>query len=299
MSNGTAGTLLVAGTGIGRTDDASPRLAAALAAAPVIAAEDTRRVRRLAADLGVRLAGRVVSYYDAVETARTPGLIGDLRAGLDVLLVTDAGMPAVSDPGYRLVAAAAAAGLPVRVLPGPSAVTAALAVSGLPSDRFCFEGFLPRKAGERARRLASLAGEPRTMVFFESRRRTGDTLRELAAAFGAGRAAVLCRELTKTHEEIRRGPLGELAAGVAGVAGEAAGDGEPAAPVLGEITLVVAGAPEGAAQGTVAEAAEEVARREQAGASRRDAVAAVAAERGLRRREVYNAVVHAEPPAPR
>lgn len=301
MGNGTAGTLLVAGTGIGRTDDASPRLAAALAAAPVIAAEDTRRVRRLAADLGVRLAGRVVSYYDAVEAARTPGLIGDLRAGLDVLLVTDAGMPAVSDPGYRLVAAAAAAGLPVRVLPGPSAVTAALAVSGLPSDRFCFEGFLPRKAGERARRLASLAGEPRTMVFFESRRRIGDTLAELAAAFGAGRAAVLCRELTKTHEEIRRGGLGDLAAGVAGEPGAEAGGagaGGAGGPVLGEITLVVAGAAGGAAQGTVAEAAAEVARREQAGVSRRDAVAAVAAERGLRRREVYNAVVQPGLPAP-
>jgi 16S rRNA (cytidine1402-2'-O)-methyltransferase len=305
MGNGTAGTLLVAGTGIGRTDDASPRLAAALAAAPVIAAEDTRRVRRLAADLGVRLAGRVVSYYDAVEAARTPGLIGDLRAGLDVLLVTDAGMPAVSDPGYRLVAAAAAAGLPVRVLPGPSAVTAALAVSGLPSDRFCFEGFLPRKAGERARRLASLAAEPRTMVFFESRRRIGDTLGELAAAFGAGRAAVLCRELTKTHEEIRRGGLGDLAAGVAGEPADVAAAGAGGAgasgaggPVLGEITLVVAGAADGAAQGTVAEAAAEVARREQAGVSRRDAVAAVAAERGLRRREVYNAVVQPGLPAP-
>jgi 16S rRNA (cytidine1402-2'-O)-methyltransferase len=297
MGNGTAGTLLVAGTGIGRPDDASPRLAAALAAAPVIAAEDTRRVRRLAADLGVRLAGRVVSYYDAVEAARTPGLIGDLRAGLDVLLVTDAGMPAVSDPGYRLVAAAAAAGLPVRVLPGPSAVTAALAVSGLPSDRFCFEGFLPRKAGERARRLASLAAEPRTMVFFESRRRILNTLGELAAAFGAGRAAVLCRELTKTHEEIRRGGLGDLAAGVAGEAGDA-GAGGGGGPVLGEITLVVAGAADDAAQGTVAEAAAEVARREQAGVSRRDAVAAVAAERGLRRREVYNAVVQPGLPAP-
>jgi 16S rRNA (cytidine1402-2'-O)-methyltransferase len=294
MGNGTAGTLLVAGTGIGRTDDASPRLAAALAEAPVIAAEDTRRVRRLAADIGVRIAGRVVSYYDAVESARTPGLIADLLAGLDVLLVTDAGMPAVSDPGYRLVAAAAAAGVAVRVLPGPSAVTAALAVSGLPSDRFCFEGFLPRKAGERARRVASLADEPRTMVFFESRRRVGVLLSEMAAAFGADRAAVLCRELTKTHEEIRRGTLGELAAGVAG----GAGGGEASGPVLGEITLVVAGAAEGGAQGTVAEAAAEVARREQAGVSRRDAVAAVAAERGLRRREVYNAVVQPGLPAP-
>ena len=299
MGNGSAGRLLVAGTGIGRTDDAPPRLAAALAAAPVIAAEDTRRVRRLAADLGVRLAGRVVSYYDAVEAARTPGLIEDLRAGLDVLLVTDAGMPAVSDPGYRLVAAAATAGLPVRVLPGPSAVTAALAVSGLPSDRFCFEGFLPRKAGERARRVASLADEPRTMVFFESRRRVGVLLSELAAAFGADRAAVLCRELTKTHEEIRRGTLGELAAGVAGEAGGAeAGGAEASGPVLGEITLVVAGAAEGGAQGTVAEAAAEVARREQAGTSRRDAIEAVAAERGLRRREVYNAVVQPDLPAP-
>jgi 16S rRNA (cytidine1402-2'-O)-methyltransferase len=294
MGNGTAGTLLVAGTGIGRPDDAPPRLAAALAEAPVIAAEDTRRVRRLAADIGVRIAGRVVSYYDAVESARTPRLIADLLAGLDVLLVTDAGMPAVSDPGYRLVAAAAAAGVAVRVLPGPSAVTAALAVSGLPSDRFCFEGFLPRKAGERARRVASLADEPRTMVFFESRRRVGVLLSEMAAAFGADRAAVLCRELTKTHEEIRRGTLGELAAGVAG----GAGGGEASGPVLGEITLVVAGAAEGGAQGTVAEAAAEVARREQAGVSRRDAVAAVAAERGLRRREVYNAVVQPGLPAP-
>ena len=299
MGNGTAGTLLVAGTGIGRSDDAPPRLAAALAEAPVIAAEDTRRVRRLAADIGVRIAGRVVSYYDAVESARTPGLIADLLAGLDVLLVTDAGMPAVSDPGYRLVAAAAAAGVAVRVLPGPSAVTAALAVSGLPSDRFCFEGFLPRKAGERARRVASLADEPRTMVFFESRRRVGVLLSELAAAFGADRAAVLCRELTKTHEEIRRGTLGELAAGVAGVAGGAeAGGAEASGPVLGEITLVVAGAAEGGAQGTVAEAAAEVARREQAGTSRRDAIEAVAAERGLRRREVYNAVVQPDLPAP-
>jgi len=302
MGNGTAGTLLVAGTGIGRTDDASPRLAAALAAAPVIAAEDTRRVRRLAADLGVRLAGRVVSYYDAVEAARTPGLIEDLRAGLDVLLVTDAGMPAVSDPGYRLVAAAATAGLPVRVLPGPSAVTAALAVSGLPSDRFCFEGFLPRKAGERSRRVASLADEPRTMVFFESRRRVGALLTELAAAFGADRAAVLCRELTKTHEEIRRGGLGDLAAGVAGEAGGAGGAAASGAaasgPVLGEITLVVAGAAGGGPQGTVEEAAAEVARRERAGISRRDAVAAVAAERGLRRREVYNAVVQPGLPGP-
>jgi 16S rRNA (cytidine1402-2'-O)-methyltransferase len=302
VGDGATGTLLVAGNGIGRPDDASPRLAAALAVAPVIAAEDTRRVRRLAADLGVRLEGRIVSYYDAVEASRTPGLIAELRAGRDVLLITDAGMPAVSDPGYRLVAAAVAAGAGVRVLPGPSAVTAALAVSGLPSDRFCFEGFLPRKAGDRARRLAGLAAEPRTMVFFESRRRIGPALAELAEAFGADRPAVLCRELTKTHEEIRRGGLGALAAGAgaASAVSEASEVSEdPGTPVLGEVTLVVAGAPAGSGQGTAEEAAAEVARREEAGSSRRDAITAVAAERGLRRREVYNAVVSPDQPEPK
>lgn len=224
-----SGTLTVAAVPIGRPGDASPRLADALATTAVVAAEDTRRVRRLAAALGVELAGRVVSYYDAVERSREAVLLAALRDGHDVLLVTDAGMPAVSDPGYRLVAAAAAAGARVTVLPGPSAVTAALAVSGLPSDRFCFEGFPPRKAGERARRLAGLAAEPRTMVFFESPRRAAATLAELARAFGPGRRAVACRELTKTYEEIRRGTLGELAAWATG-------------GVLGEVTLVVEGA---------------------------------------------------------
>ena len=159
-----------------------------------------------------------------------PGLLAELTAGHDVLLVTDAGMPGISDPGYRLVAAAAQAGIRVSVLPGPSAVTAALAVSGLPSDRFCFEGFPPRRAGERARRFAELAAEPRTLVFFESRRRLAATLAGLAEAFGPGRPAVVCRELTKTHEEVRRGTLGELAAWA------------QTGP-LGEITIVVAGAP--------------------------------------------------------
>jgi 16S rRNA (cytidine1402-2'-O)-methyltransferase len=228
VKSGGRGTLTVAAAPIGQPRDASGRLAAALAGADVIAAEDTRRVRRLAADLGVTLAGRIVSYYDSVERARVPGLLAALRDGSDVLLVTDAGMPGVSDPGYRLVAGAAAEGLPVTVLPGPSAVTAAVAVSGLPSDRFCFEGFPPRRAGERERRFAELAAEPRTLVFFESPRRIAATLAELAAAFGAGRRAVVCRELTKTHEEIRRGTLGELAEWAA-------------AGTLGEITLVVAG----------------------------------------------------------
>jgi 16S rRNA (cytidine1402-2'-O)-methyltransferase len=282
----STGTLTLAAAPIGRPEDASARLAAALAQAPVVAAEDTRRLRRLAATLGAELAGRVVSYFEGNEARRSAELLDELRSGHDVLLVTDAGMPGVSDPGYRLTAAAAAEGIRVTVLPGPSAVTAALAVSGLPTDRFSFEGFPPRKAGERARRFAELASERRTMVFFESPRRTGATLAELAQAFGAERRAVVCRELTKTHEEIRRDTL-------AGLADWAAGE------VRGEVTLVVAGAPEGTGAGraagdpaqAVAEAVSEVGRRVADGSSRRDAIAAVAAEAGLPRRVVYDAVV--------
>jgi 16S rRNA (cytidine1402-2'-O)-methyltransferase len=224
-----AGVLTLAAVPIGRAEDASPRLAAELARAAVIAAEDTRRVRWLASSLSITLSARVVSYYDAVETRRAAELVATLQAGQDVLLVTDAGMPGISDPGYRLVAAAAAAGLRVTALPGPSAVTTALAVSGLPTDRFCFEGFPPRRPGERQRRFAELAGDQRTQVYFESARRLARTLAELEATHGPDRQAVVCRELTKTHEEIRRGTVAELAAW--------AGSG----PVRGEITLVVAG----------------------------------------------------------
>jgi 16S rRNA (cytidine1402-2'-O)-methyltransferase len=220
-----------------------------------------------------------------VEQRKTAGLVDELTAGHDVLLVTDAGMPAVSDPGYRLVAAAVAAGVRVTALPGPSAVTAALAVSGLPSDRFCFEGFLPRRGGERTRRLAELAGQPRTMVFFESPRRLAATLAELAKALGDQRGAVVCRELTKTHEEIRRGTLAELAAWASG-------------GVLGEITLIVSGAPQTAGPdgGEMAAATAEVAGRVAAGVSRKDAIAAVAAERGLRRNALYRCVIDSGSP---
>ena len=281
LSGNEAGTLMIAAAPIGRPQDASPRLAAALAEVPVVAAEDTHRVRRLASALGVRVTGRVVSYWDNVEAKRVPGLLAELAAGNDVLVVTDAGMPGVSDPGYRLVAAAAEAGIRVTVLPGPSAVTAALAVSGLPSDRFCFEGFLPRRAGEQARRLAELSAERRTLIFFESPRRLAATLSGLADAFGAGRRAVVCRELTKTHEEVRRGTLAELAAWA-----------EPGQ--LGEITIVVAGLsrerhadPEQAAP----EAAAAVAALEREGLPRKAAIAEVARELGLRKREVYDAVL--------
>jgi 16S rRNA (cytidine1402-2'-O)-methyltransferase len=224
-----AGILTLAGVPIGRVEDAPARLAAELQSAGVIAAEDTRRLRRLAGALGVRLAGRVISYYDVIEARRAAELVAELEAGTNVLVVTDAGMPGISDPGYRLVAAAAAAGIRVTAVPGPSAVTTALAVSGLPTDRFCFEGFPPRKPGERARRFADLAADTRTQVFFESPRRLASTLAELERSHGADRAAVVCRELTKVHEEIRRGTLAELASWA--VSGG----------VRGEITLVVAG----------------------------------------------------------
>jgi 16S rRNA (cytidine1402-2'-O)-methyltransferase len=223
----------------------------------------------------------VVSYYDDVESRRAPALLAELADGHDILLITDAGMPGVSDPGYRLVAAAAAAGLRVTVLPGPSAVTTALVISGLPSDRFVFEGFPPRKAGERSRRFAELAAEPRTLVFFESPRRVGATLAELAAAFGVDRRAAVCRELTKTHEEVLRGSLGELA--------ERLAEG-----VLGEVTLVVAGASQLPEPVLEADAVAEVRARVLGGASRRDAVAAVAAELGVRKRDLYAAVVKDE-----
>src|SRR6187402_2079487 len=229
MIGAMSGTLVLAATPIGRVEDASPRLARELAEADVVAAEDTRRLKRLTSELGVTVGGRVVSYFEGNESQRTPALLEELEAGHRVLLVTDAGMPSVSDPGYRLVAAAVAAGVPVTAVPGPSAVLTALAVSGLPVDRFCFEGFLPRKAGERSRRLAALAREERTMVFFEAPHRTEAALTAMADALGSDRAAAVCRELTKTHEEVRRGPLAELAAWAA--------DG-----IRGEVTIVVAGA---------------------------------------------------------
>src|SRR5215468_3623756 len=273
------GRVILAAAPLGDVRDASARLSAALAAAPVIAAEDTRRVRRLCTDLGVTPSGRLLSFFDANESARLPSLLSELRAGEDVLVVTDAGMPSVSDPGYRLVEAAIAEGIDVTVLPGPSAVTAALAVSGLPVDRFCFEGFLPRRAGERRRTLASLAAEPRTLVFFEAPHRLAASLADLASAFGADRPAAVCRELTKTYEEIRRGSLEELAAW--------AESGEP----KGEITLVVGGALPDNSRPTDEVLLAAVADRVGAGASRKDAIASVAVEFGVGRREVYNLVV--------
>ena len=273
--------LVLGGAPLGQPGDVGPRLREAMATADVLAVEDTRRLHRLAADLVVTLTGRVVTFHESVERARLPGLVEALAAGATVLLLTDAGMPSVSDPGYTLVRAAIDAGVPVTAVPGPSAVTTALALSGLPVDRFCFEGFLPRKAGERRSKLAALAGEPRTMVFFESPHRLADALADAVAAFGPEREAVVCRELTKTYEEIRRGPLAELAAWAA--------DG-----VKGEITLVVAGATPALVQLDAAELAAAVAAEESAGADRKEAIRAVMARTGLPRRTVYDAVLAAK-----
>lgn len=273
------GVLVLAGTPIGQAGDAPPRLAEELAGADVVAAEDTRRLRRLTTDLGIELSGRVVSYFEGNESARTPALVEALLGGERVVLVTDAGMPSVSDPGYRLVAAAVEVGIRVTAVPGPSAVLTALAVSGLPVDRFCFEGFLPRKAGERSRRLADLGAEQRTMVFFEAPHRTQAALEAMRDVFGADRAAVVCRELTKTHEEVRRGPLGDLVAWAA--------EG-----IRGEVTIVVAGADPAAAVATdPASLRAAVAGLEESGMRRKDAIAAVAVQAGIPKRDVYQ-VVH-------
>ncbi len=274
-----AGLLAIAATPIGNTDDASPRLRRLLVEADVIAVEDTRRLIRLARALGITYTADVVSFYEAVEGARIPQLLARLTAGQTVALITDAGMPSVSDPGYRLVAAAAAAGIDITVLPGPSAVPAALAVSGLPSDRFCFEGFPPRKPGERTRWFGRLSLEPRTIVFFESPRRIGATLGAAAQVLGADRRAVVCRELTKTHEEVRRGTLAELAAWAA--------EG-----LLGEITVVVAGAPDRSPTPVQpADLAAAARAAEAAGRDRKAAIKEVAVRFGVPKREVFDAVV--------
>jgi 16S rRNA (cytidine1402-2'-O)-methyltransferase len=272
----TSGRLLLAATPLGQPSDASPRLIDALARADVVAAEDTRRVRVLARALDVAITGRLVSLYDRVEAARVPGLVDAMKAGATVLVVSDAGMPLISDPGYRLVAACVDAGVPLTCLPGPSAVTTALAVSGLPSERFCFEGFAPRKTAARRTWFASLADERRTCVFFESPRRLAACLRDAADELGGARRAVVCRELTKVHEEVVRGSLDELVAW--------AGDG-----VLGEITVVLAGATPRADLGSLVAVVENLV----AGGVRvKDACSEVAAGHpGVRTRQLYDAVL--------
>ncbi|WP_062136135.1 16S rRNA (cytidine(1402)-2'-O)-methyltransferase [Demequina aestuarii] len=273
------GRIVLAATPIGNPDDASARLRDAIAHADLIAAEDTRRLRDLARRLGVELTAELVAVHDHNEADRAVMLIDRARDGAAVLVVSDAGMPTVSDPGFRVVEAAAAGGVDVTVLPGPSAVLTALALSGLPTDRFCFEGFLPRKAGERARSLAALTSEPRTMVFFEAPHRLAESLAAMAEHWGHDRRAAVSRELTKTYEETRRGSLAELAAWALAEAPR------------GEIVVTVAGRPARAA--SMEELVAEALARVVAGERAKDAVADLAATGGVPRRELYAAVLSA------
>lgn len=275
-----SGALVLAGTPIGNLGDASARLREALATADVIAAEDTRRTRKLATGLGITLSARLVAHHEHNEAASAQELLTEVRSGNTVLVVSDAGMPTVSDPGYRVAAAAAAEGLTVTALPGPSAVLTALAVSGLPSDRFVFEGFLPRKPGQREARLRELAAEVRTMVFYEAPHRLGAMLAALSEAFGASRPAVVARELTKLHEEVLRSTVGSLAELV------------QTQGVRGEIVVVVQGAPEPEPQ-RPEDLVEEVEALVADGVRLKDAAGAVAAARGVSKRDLYESVLAA------
>ncbi|OZF56246.1 16S rRNA (cytidine(1402)-2'-O)-methyltransferase [Rhodococcus sp. 14-2470-1b] len=269
--------LILAATPMGDLGDASQRLRDALATADVVAAEDTRRTKQLASGLGVAITGKIVSFYDQVETSRLPGLVDAVRDGKSVLLVTDAGMPSVSDPGYRLVAACVDADLPVTCLPGPSAVTTALALSGLPVERFCFDGFPPRKQGGRRRFFETLAAESRACVFFEAPHRLSDCLADAVAVLGPDRRAAVCRELTKTYEEVKRGTLGELA--------DWAADG-----VRGEITVVLAGAVAVASEPE--DLIDDVEELVASGMRLKDACAQLAVD-GVSKRDLYEAVLAA------
>ncbi|WP_022894751.1 16S rRNA (cytidine(1402)-2'-O)-methyltransferase [Agromyces subbeticus] len=269
--------IILAATPIGNLGDASARLREALETTTVIASEDTRVTQRLLAGLGIANRPRLIALHEHNERQKADELV-ELAREADLLVLSDAGMPTVSDPGFPLVAAAAAAGVQVTVIPGPSAVLTALAVSGLPTDRFAFEGFLPRKAGERGRRLAELAGDRRTLLFFESPSRIAASLAALAEAFGADRPAAVCRELTKLFEEVRRGPLGELVTWAEG-------------GVRGEIVIVVGGAPE--QESNPETALERVLELAASGTRMKDAAALVAAESGLSTRDLYEAALQA------
>lgn len=269
-------TLILAGTPIGDTASVSPALLDALASAKIIVAEDTRRAIRLFERLGVKTAARLISCFDGNEEERIPELIELLTEGCDVIFITDAGMPVISDPGYRLVRAAIAADIRVTALPGPSAVLTALAVSGMPADRFCFEGFLSRKSGQRRRQLADLSDEVRTMIFFEAPHRLADFLSDAADIFGANRQAAICRELTKTYEEVKRGDLAELACWAEENA-------------RGEITVVIhGGAP---AEVNIDDALEIVAAKTEDGQKLSQAVSETARELGIRRKDLYQAAL--------
>lgn len=279
MTSEQAGIIWLAATPIGNVDDASTRLRDLLETADCIAAEDTRRLGSLCARMGVTYTGELIPVHDHNESDRAAELVDRALAGQTVLLVSDAGTPTVSDPGFRVTRAAAAAGVRVSPVPGPSAALAALSVSGLPSDRFTFEGFLPRKSGEARRRLEGVASLPHTLVFFESPRRLPGTLRLLGEVLGSSRPAAVCRELTKTFEEVRRGTLMEL--------GDYFGE-----ETRGEITIVVGGALPVTAAGD--DHVQRVLALAAQGMRLKDAAAQVAQETGLRKNELYRLALAAD-----
>ena len=274
-------TLIFAATPLGNPGDASPRLKSAIESASIIAAEDSRRFHRLCADIEVTFTARVLSFFEGNEEDRTRELISELKSGATVLVVSDAGMPTISDPGFRLMRDAIAEGVDVSVIPGPSAVTMAVALSGLPTDRFSFEGFPPRTAGARLATFEKLRFEERSMVFFEAPHRLDDSLSDCVNVFGADRQAAICREMTKRYEETIRGTLSELS------------QWAQANEILGEITLVIAGAVTDSASLTAADMVGRVREFESAGMDRKTAIATVAEEFGIAKRLVYAAVVDA------
>ena len=273
--------LILAATPLGNPGDASARLKAAIESASIIAAEDSRRFHRLCSDIEVTFTARVLSFFEGNEEDRTRELLSELQNGASVLVVSDAGMPTISDPGFRLMRDAINLGIEVNVIPGPSAVTMAVALSGLPTDRFTFEGFPPRASGARLASFEKLRHEERTMVFFEAPHRIGDSLGDAVAVFGAQRKAAICREMTKRYEETIRGTLAELSSWA------------DSNEVLGEITLVVEGASMDSAAMTADEMVVRVREFEGAGMDRKAAIASVAQEFGIAKRIVYAAVVDA------
>jgi 16S rRNA (cytidine1402-2'-O)-methyltransferase len=275
MTASRSGRLFVVATPIGNLADITLRAIRSLSDVDVIAAEDTRTTRKLLAHHGIRTP--LVSYHEHNEKVRTPELLARIEGGESVALVSEAGTPSISDPGYRLVEACIAAGVAVEPIPGPSALLAALVVSGLPSDAFVFEGFLPRRGAERRKRLADLASERRTLVIFEAPHRLDATLTDMVELLGGERRAALCRELTKLHEEVRRESLSELAASVR------------TKPVKGELVLVIDGAVD--AEPDLDAAVAEALARVTAGESVREATRAVAQERGVPRRPLYDRVL--------
>jgi 16S rRNA (cytidine1402-2'-O)-methyltransferase len=274
-------TLILAATPLGNPGDASPRLKRAIESASIIAAEDSRRFHRLCTDIEVTFTARVLSFFEGNEIERTRELISELKSGATVLAVSDAGMPTISDPGFRLMRDAIAEGIEVSVIPGASAVTMSVALSGLPTDRFSFEGFPPRTAGARLATFEKLRFEERTMVFFEAPHRLAESLIDAVNVFGADRLGAICREMTKRYEETIRGNLGELS------------NWASSNEVLGEITLVIAGAAMDSASLTAADMVGRVREFEAAGMDRKSAIATVAEEFGIAKRLVYAAVVDA------